>query len=222
RRRGNRGNRRRAAADPADAPALRAQRLLRTGREGPVVRSGIWRRGTLPMMGCSKHQSPVSECTACTRVAHAREQLELAASAEPHVDWSRVNPRWRQATLTQKRPYVMFASLFASGLALALTMLIFAPHRQRSISDRNEAFVTHVTKEQPTIPTESMALATAVTGEVRAARGTEWESLGVGDRLPAGTKVETETGHASLQWGEGTGAALADKTELAMAKLNAL
>ena len=45
------------------------------------------------MMGCSKHEAPVSDCTACTRVAHAREQLELASSAGETFHVEEIRPR---------------------------------------------------------------------------------------------------------------------------------
>ena len=174
------------------------------------------------MMGCSKHQSPVSDCTACTRVANAREQLELAGSAEPHVDWGRVNLAWRASATTTKHIRVPILAVLAGGLALALGFLIFFSGHRDTEEHMNSIFRQAMEAKAQQPPTETPARATAVAGDVRVASGKDWEPLGLGDMLHAGAKLETEAGYATLQWGAGTGAALADKTELGLAKLNAL
>jgi ferric-dicitrate binding protein FerR (iron transport regulator) len=171
------------------------------------------------MMGCSKHQTPVSDCAACTRVAHAREQLELSSRAEPHVDWSRVSLRWRNAPQREPRRFAILAGVFAGGLALALALIVFLPiHRTPQV--QVERKMAEAVAKAP--PTETPARATAVVGDVRVAPGKDWLPLGIGDMLHAGARLETESGRASLQWGAGTGAALADKTELTLDKLNSL
>jgi len=173
------------------------------------------------MMGCSKHPTPVSDCTACTRVENAREQLELAGGAEPHVDWGRVNLRWRQAQ-TDRRHGTTIIGLVVGGVAIAVAAVtLFFMTRV----PQPPALVIHPPdSERPVAasPAETPARATAVAGDVRVASGKDWLPLGLGEMLHAGAKLETETGRASLQWGAGTGAALADKTELSLGALNSL
>jgi hypothetical protein len=172
------------------------------------------------MMGCSKHQSPVSACTTCTRVANAREQLELAGGAEPHVDWSRVDLRWRNPQRSKRSNLGLGLILAGVAVSMCFATAMIRPHPEDAL--RTQAIATENTGPRETVPTETPARTTAVAGEVRVGSGKVWKTLGVGDLLHAGAKLETEIGHASLQWGDGTGAALADKTELGLATLNSI
>jgi ferric-dicitrate binding protein FerR (iron transport regulator) len=183
--------------------------------------------------GCRRHrQAPAADCTACSRVDAAADALVACAAADPVVDWSALATElpWRRPTAPPTAPGrpLAFVLLGATAGALVWGALHLAL-RNRPMTPVRKAPAALAGRQTPIGPRAApiaiarSARATAVAGEVRVTHEQRrWAPLAVGAELGAGARLTTDRGRASLQWTDGTGGAIGERSEMTLAQLDDL